>query len=180
MLNIIAVCWLWNKTERRPCERNEADKEVWLLANTKQFGFYRVNYEISNWQLLISQLLNQHDKLDSITRAQLIDDAFTFSSAKMLPFELAMNLTTYLLRERNYLPWNAALSHFDFIESHLSFTSDCWTRLRVSFLTSYSIYELHNKTLLIIFVLAEKSAALFHLLNLLSIQTVIQFTEFLK
>ena len=32
----------------------------WLLGNYLQYGLYRVNYDIVNWNLLISQLKSNH------------------------------------------------------------------------------------------------------------------------
>ena len=37
------------------------DDNSWLLMNVEQRGFYRVNYDVTNWELLSQQLLNEHE-----------------------------------------------------------------------------------------------------------------------
>lgn len=32
------------------------DEQTWLLANVNQTGYFRVNYDLQNWKLLIRQL----------------------------------------------------------------------------------------------------------------------------
>lgn len=32
----------------------------WILVNPKEYGFYRVNYDASNWNALINQLNTDH------------------------------------------------------------------------------------------------------------------------
>lgn len=46
-------------------------------------------------------------------RAGLIDDAFALSYAGELDTMVALNLSTYLLQETDYVPWTAAISWFD-------------------------------------------------------------------
>ena len=45
---------------------NNTDKDQWIIGNIKHSGFYRVNYDESNWNLLIKQLINDHNKIDVI------------------------------------------------------------------------------------------------------------------
>ena len=39
---------------------NRVEESDWLLANVEGRGYYRVNYDINNWQLLTQQLLDDH------------------------------------------------------------------------------------------------------------------------
>lgn len=36
------------------------DDKTWLLGNINQTGYYRVNYDLQNWKLLIQQLQTNH------------------------------------------------------------------------------------------------------------------------
>lgn len=98
----------------------------WFKLNTNQSGFYRVNYDESNWRKLVSQplrrrvrvtnsehtlchtlrlhlqidLLHSHDYnqhvLSPTDRAGLIDDAFSLMKISLLTADLALNLSSYL------------------------------------------------------------------------------------
>jgi len=40
---------------------NKNDMDSWVLGNPGQYGFYRVNYDRSNWLSLTSQLKDDHE-----------------------------------------------------------------------------------------------------------------------
>ena len=44
---------------------------VALVANVQQTGFYRVNYDQKNWQMLAELLLADHARVHRINRAQV-------------------------------------------------------------------------------------------------------------
>ena len=37
------------------------DNKNWIIGNIKHSGFYRVNYDLDNWNLLINQLNNESE-----------------------------------------------------------------------------------------------------------------------
>lgn len=39
----------------------EMDDNTWLLGNINQTGYFRVNYDLQNWKLLIQQLHDNHE-----------------------------------------------------------------------------------------------------------------------
>uniref|UniRef100_A0A8C2Z1S0 Aminopeptidase n=1 Tax=Cyclopterus lumpus TaxID=8103 RepID=A0A8C2Z1S0_CYCLU len=86
----------------------------WVLANLDVVGYYRVNYDQGNWNRLVDHLKNNHKLIPVINRAQLVDDAFNLARAKIIPTELALDTTKYLNQERDYMPWESALSNLDF------------------------------------------------------------------
>ena len=51
----------------------------WYKVNYKQYGFYRVNYDETNWNRLISQLKGDHTQLNPTDKAGIIDDAFNLA-----------------------------------------------------------------------------------------------------
>lgn len=94
--------------------------ENWLLVNVNQTGYYRVNYDSENWLKLTRELLNARTfakSFDPKNRAQLIDDAMNLASSGYLDYNVALNLTKYLVNERDYVPWRAAFTAFDYIGS---------------------------------------------------------------
>lgn len=81
--------------------------------------YYRVSYDSENYRLITQQLLADHTVIKDNNRAQLLDDAFVVASAHMLPYKQALDLSTYLVKETEYVPWNAVLSEFNYIDSML-------------------------------------------------------------
>lgn len=86
----------------------------WLLLNINVTGYFRVNYDQDNWNKLLTQLDLDHQAIPVINRAQIIDDAFNLARAKHIGIVLALNTTTYLDKEREYLPWSAALDNLGY------------------------------------------------------------------
>ncbi|TKR69186.1 hypothetical protein L596_021371 [Steinernema carpocapsae] len=80
-----------------------------LVLNAESRGMYRVNYNKPGWNRIIDQLLKDHTVIDIKSRARLIDDAFTLAEANQLPYETALNITRYLSKETELLPWAMAL-----------------------------------------------------------------------
>ncbi|GFR83304.1 aminopeptidase N [Elysia marginata] len=55
------------------------NRDGWILANVNQFGYYRVNYQLGNWDALVKQLVDDHKVIPAINRAQIIDDAWNLA-----------------------------------------------------------------------------------------------------
>uniref|UniRef100_A0A4W5LNV5 ERAP1-like C-terminal domain-containing protein n=1 Tax=Hucho hucho TaxID=62062 RepID=A0A4W5LNV5_9TELE len=51
----------------------------WVLANLQVSGYYRVNYDMDNWERLLNQLTTDHTVIPLINRAQIVDDAFNLA-----------------------------------------------------------------------------------------------------
>ncbi|XP_041842646.1 aminopeptidase N-like [Melanotaenia boesemani] len=104
--------WLLKKTDTR--SPMTASGEEWLLANTNVSGYFRVNYDLENWDRLLSLLETNHQALSVINRAQIMDDAFNLARAKIISTTLALKTTKYLSKERNYIPWESALRNLNY------------------------------------------------------------------
>ncbi|XP_023293113.2 aminopeptidase N [Lucilia cuprina] len=91
----------------------------WFIFNIQQSGYYRINYELSNWQTITSHLMNSQTfkQIAPSNRAQLIDDAMNLARGGYLSYEIALNLTRYLINEDDHAPWKAAVNAFQFIDS---------------------------------------------------------------
>lgn len=86
----------------------------WFVFNKQQIGYYRVNYDASNWQQLIRVLNSDNFKdIHVSNRAQLVDDALNLAADEYLDYETAFGVVTYLERETDYVPWRAAITNFD-------------------------------------------------------------------
>lgn len=78
-------------------------------------GFYRVNYDAKNWQLIGDQLRRNHTMIHVINRAQILDDVFNLARAGVVDYPLALGFTRYLDREMDYVAWRPANKGLSFI-----------------------------------------------------------------
>lgn len=84
----------------------------WFVFNKQQLGYYRVNYDLENWNKL--QVVLNSDNFTHIhvlNRAQLVDDALSFAKAGLIDENLASGILAYLRLETDYIPWAAAAPH---------------------------------------------------------------------
>ncbi|CEF69449.1 Peptidase M1, membrane alanine aminopeptidase, N-terminal domain and ERAP1-like C-terminal domain-containing protein [Strongyloides ratti] len=88
-----------------------------LIINTDSKGFYRVNYDKFGWESIIKQLNTDHTKISIKTRAKIIEDAFSLAEANLLPYYVPLNITNYLSKETEYIPWIIAITNLDSILS---------------------------------------------------------------
>ncbi|XP_037296627.1 aminopeptidase N-like [Manduca sexta] len=113
---------LWLKGEKAIVSNITAKKEDWFIANIQQTGFYRVNYDQRNWELLIKILKDpkRFQDIHIINRAQMVDDAMNLALTGRLDYKTALDVTSYLAHERSYVPWKAGLSALGYIDTMLS------------------------------------------------------------
>lgn len=83
-------------------------------------GWYRVNYDKNNWDLLIQQLNDDHEKLDSNSRAQLLDDSFNLGRAELIDQTVFLEITKYLTKESSPLVFRPIFSAIYDIEKLIS------------------------------------------------------------
>jgi len=98
-------------------------KDQWVIFNLQETGYYRVNYDLNNWNLLIHQLNTDHKVINTINRAQLIDDAMDLARAGQLSYEVALGVYGYLGNEAEYVPWAAAVNNLGYLEGMLKRTA---------------------------------------------------------
>ncbi|XP_027900303.1 alanyl (membrane) aminopeptidase-like b [Xiphophorus couchianus] len=89
-------------------------KGEWILANVNATGYYRVNYNLENWERLLWQLETNPSRIPLMNRGQLIDDAFNLARAKQVDVTLALNSTRFLRKETAYLPWESAVRNLEY------------------------------------------------------------------
>ncbi|CAG9134640.1 unnamed protein product [Plutella xylostella] len=114
---------LWLRGQRTIAVTNiTIDANDWLIANIQQTGFYRINYDMRNWKMLID-VLNDRSRFESIhpiNRAQIVDDAMNLALAGRLDYGTALDITSYLVHERSYVPLKAGLVALGYIDTMLS------------------------------------------------------------
>nr|XP_033334550.1 aminopeptidase N isoform X2 [Megalopta genalis]XP_033334551.1 aminopeptidase N isoform X2 [Megalopta genalis] len=119
----------FNKTQ--PSEWIKAEKSIimpklnagpneWTIFNVQETGYYRVNYDRTNWQMIINQLNKESFRdISTINRAQLIDDALNLARAGRLDYATALDVTSYLAHETEYLPWKSAFTAMHYLNDML-------------------------------------------------------------
>lgn len=95
----------------------------WILFNLQQTGFYRVNYDINNWQMIIQQLVTNLTIIPRVGRSQILDDSLNLARGGRLPYQVALTLSSYISNDREYIPWQTALTNLGYIESMLTRTA---------------------------------------------------------
>lgn len=91
-----------------------------------------MNYDRKNWQLIIKHLnKDSFRNISTVNRAQLIDDALNLARAGRLDYAIALNVTSYLAHETEYLPWKAAFNAMDYLDIMLIRTSS-YDKFRVN------------------------------------------------
>ena len=106
-----------NENKKKISDLPNRNKAV--IFNVKETGYYRVNYDRKNWELLVKQLNEDHESIDLVNRAQIIDDAFNLAKAGRLDYDVALGVTSYLHQEKEFTCWKAALSGFSYISQML-------------------------------------------------------------
>ncbi|XP_065565905.1 aminopeptidase N-like [Artemia franciscana] len=116
--------WLGNSSEPAVYTDVIEKPNSWIICNHKVFGYYRVDYDEMNWDLIQHQLENNHQKIHVMNRAQIIDDALNLASASLLvnTYKQALDLTSYSKKEFDWLPCETAWKNFERMQNLLSGT----------------------------------------------------------
>lgn len=94
--------------------------EDWVLFNVQETGFYRVNYDLTLWNLLSEELNNgDYLKFHPVNRAQLLDDSFNLARSQRLSYVIPMEIMSYLKHEDDYIPWAAFNRALSFLQPYL-------------------------------------------------------------
>lgn len=90
---------------------------ILLIHDLKKLpGFYRVNYDTENWKRIIDYMNTPNFKnIHVLNRAKLLDDAYYFVTNSKLDANLLFNLTSYLVREDDLIPWKRAGAIFFYL-----------------------------------------------------------------
>lgn len=84
----------------------------YIILNTKQTGYYRVNYDENNWNQIKEALRKDNfDGIHVMNRAQIVDDLFNLARAGIVKYSSAVDIIRYIKKEKHYIPWLSAISH---------------------------------------------------------------------
>ncbi|KZC09844.1 Glutamyl aminopeptidase [Dufourea novaeangliae] len=115
------LVWFDKDADQLTIEPSEPIK--WIKFNRNEVGYYRVNYELSEWLVLTNILASSPEQLSASDRAHLLEDAFSLADAGELDYDVPMNMTEFLRSESHAVPWLVAQSKLTAIDSLLLSTS---------------------------------------------------------
>ncbi|XP_069102239.1 aminopeptidase N-like [Argopecten irradians] len=116
------VKWMRKDSDTIYIDNAVGDPDSWVIANVKQYGYYRVNYDSANWVALVNQLKTNPLVIDPVNRAQIINDAWNLAKSGDLPIETALSTVEYLDKEPEYIVWDSALGELGYVKSMLERT----------------------------------------------------------
>ncbi|KAI8123273.1 Glutamyl aminopeptidase [Lucilia cuprina] len=94
----------------------------WIKFNYNQVGYYRVNYPTDMWENLSDKLVADPNIFSIGDRACLLNDAFALADSTQLPYNMPLDMTKYLSKEDQYVPWSVAASKLTSLKRKLMFT----------------------------------------------------------
>ncbi|XP_071650930.1 aminopeptidase N-like [Temnothorax longispinosus] len=98
----------WLSPEGEELVIDDIDLQDWIIVNIQQTGFYRVNYDTTNWLKIADYLDSEnYTKIHVLNRAQIINDAIYLMFTDKLDPRIFMDVTKYLKRETSYVVWNS-------------------------------------------------------------------------
>ncbi|XP_010080297.1 PREDICTED: glutamyl aminopeptidase [Pterocles gutturalis] len=93
--------------------------DTFAKINPDQIGFYRVNYDSQNWAKLSTLLVNNHKDFSAADRAGILDDAFSLARPGLVNYSVPLELTKYLTKEADYLPWHRVITAVTYLADML-------------------------------------------------------------
>ncbi|XP_009930430.2 glutamyl aminopeptidase [Opisthocomus hoazin] len=121
---------------------NTSDSEGIIIAsspnsfvniNPDHIGFYRVNYDSENWDMLSTLLVNNHKDFSAADRAGILDDAFSLARPGLVNYSVPLELTKYLTNETDYLPWHRVISSVSYLANMLEDDTNLYPRFQEYF-----------------------------------------------
>ncbi|XP_032687715.1 glutamyl aminopeptidase-like isoform X2 [Odontomachus brunneus] len=128
--NISEVLWLkWGKVK----SITSLNKDDFLIVNVEELGYYRVNYDTKNW-LMISTYLQKKNfsHIPPINRAQLINDAYYFTTTNQLGSYVFVNITRHLKMDTDFIVWYPMFNIFSHMSLYFKFSES--NRIKEHFL----------------------------------------------
>ncbi|GJQ82073.1 hypothetical protein Trydic_g6945 [Trypoxylus dichotomus] len=103
---------------------NHTDSEVtipkpaveWIKFNYNQVGYYRVNYELEDWQRLIDNVAS----LSIADKTHLLEEAFRLAESGDISYEIPLNLSLSMKNEIEYIPWTVISTMIGELNAYLA------------------------------------------------------------
>ncbi|XP_057333154.1 thyrotropin-releasing hormone-degrading ectoenzyme-like isoform X2 [Microplitis mediator] len=113
--NWTSPSFTWMKPDEKEMTLNnvgvEGDEESWVIFNVNSLGYFRVNYDSKNWELIANALENNPSIFPSSVKASLVDDVLSLAFVGSTSYSTAFNVINYLKNESQPEPWTALMRH---------------------------------------------------------------------
>lgn len=107
----------WLRPQDKNISIDGVDPNDWIIVNVQQMGYYRVNYDDTNWRKIATYLnSDNYTKIHVLNRAQIIDDAYHLTIANQLDIEIYLDLVNYLSRETDFVVLYSMFNILEFTE----------------------------------------------------------------
>lgn len=92
-----------------------------------------MNYDQDNWIRLVQQLNVSHDTIHVLNRAQLLDDSLNLARAGLLKYSTALDLTSYLNKENDDIPWYTAMECLSYVVERMRRSAEGYDYIKVDY-----------------------------------------------
>ncbi|XP_062557603.1 aminopeptidase N-like [Armigeres subalbatus] len=117
--NKSGIEWLTNLEGQKSIQLEGIPANEWVLFNPSQHAYYRVNYDMKSWNMFIDALKNDHLKIPTLSRAQLIDDSLALAKTDQLSIDVLLGILNYLPNEVDLIPLKAGFKAWRYLHRML-------------------------------------------------------------
>lgn len=90
----------------------------WLMVNNQQAGYYRVQYDETNYRLLSDAMFANISIFPETNRAQILDDIYNLARTDRQSYITALNAARFLEFDTSYISWYPAITMFQTIDNN--------------------------------------------------------------
>ena len=80
-----------------------------IIFNIQSTGYYRVNYDVENWNRIEEILKNNITAIHPVNRATVLSDAFFLAKAELESYNLPLQMVDFLHNEYDFVPLMTAI-----------------------------------------------------------------------
>lgn len=155
--------WLTPNADVQSRTIDGPDNNNWIVVNKQLSGYYRVQYDRHNYNLLIAEVNNENWKnIHVLNRAQLIDDAINLAKARHIDISIAFGFLKSLHNENDlpdaYSPWATAHNALTYLNAYLkghknydlfqsfvaSISSEAYSNVQVNIIETRHLHRIHR------------------------------------
>ncbi|XP_039177659.1 aminopeptidase Q isoform X2 [Crotalus tigris] len=103
------LVWLDKRSKIFPEMKISDSEHDWIVLNVNMSAYYRINYDQKYWRRLAKVLEDDPKAIPSVSRLQLMGDAFHLIWSNHTGYETPLYLTKYLEKEDDSTVWMMAL-----------------------------------------------------------------------